>query len=240
MSEEIKVKEELPPDEVILAYLYSKSFTCPVCQKEFGSCTVRRSKLRQVGIDRDFRTRYKDIDPNLYDVVICSHCGYGALSNYFDRILSKQADWVKEQITPGYKHVEYDLPMKPIDALARYKHAVACAQATKAKASVKSIIFLKMAWVCRSVGDVKNELAMINLSYTNLKEAFTTESFPLGNMDEHTAKYMLAEMARRLGDFDEASRMIGSILVSRTVSSSIKDKAQDMKDLIREKISDQV
>ena len=220
--------------EQLMAYLYTKTSTCPVCTKNFIEVLVRRSKLRQAGIDRDFRIRFKDIDPNLYDVTLCSHCGYAALSNYFDRITSKQQEWIQEKITPNYKHVEYDIPLSPKDALARYKQALTCAQAINAKSSQKALICLKMAWIYRDSKDEKDELTLLKFAHDSLKDAYTNENFPLGNMDEHTAKYMIAELARRLGDFNEAQRLISDLITTRGTPSSIKERAQDLKDLVRD------
>ena len=225
------------PEEDPMSFLYTKSFTCPVCNKEFMEVLVRRSKLRQDSVDRDFRTHYKGIDTNLYEVTLCSNCGYASLNNFFDRITSKQQDMIKEKITPNYKYIEFPLPLAPQDALTRYKMALTCAQAMGAKASQKAIICLKMAWIYRDAKDEKSELTLLRLAYTGLKEAFTSETFPLGTMDEPTVKYLIAELARRLGEFDEALRMIGDVITSRATPGSLKNRAQDLKDLIKEKNS---
>lgn len=228
-------KQPLSVEELMTNYLYYKTFKCPVCNKDFMDILLRRSKLRSIGVDRDFRTRYHDIDPNLYEVTVCGHCGYAALHNYFDKILSKQGEWILEKITPNYRHVDHDIPFTPASALARYKQALACAQAMEAKSSTKAVICLKMAWLYRDAKDEKGELTLIRLSYTALKDAFSNENFPLGSMDEPTTMYMIAEMARRLGEFDEALKMIGNVITSRATPVSIKNKAQDMKELIKDK-----
>ena len=144
---------------------------------------------------------------------------------------------ITEKITPNYKHIEYEIPLKLADALARYKQALACAQAMGSKSSMKAIICLKMSWIYRDANDAKGEMTLIRLAYTALKDAFMTESFPLGTMDEPTAKYMIAELARRLGEFDEALKMIGDVIVSRSTPGTIRNRAQDLKDLIKEKDS---
>ena len=140
MSVQTKQQAETPTLEDLMNYLYPKTFTCPVCNKEFMDFLVRKSKLRQVEVSRDFRVIYQDIDPNLYEVTLCSHCGYAALSNYFDRINSRQQDLITEKICPTYKHIEVDIPLTKANALARYKQALTCAAAMGAKSSTKSII----------------------------------------------------------------------------------------------------
>ena len=229
MSEAAKAPADDP-----MTYLYAKSINCPVCGVDFMDFVIRRSRLRQEGIDSDFRIRFKGIDTNLYEILLCSSCGYAATQNNFTRISSKQQDMIKEKITPNHKYKEFSMPMSAKDALERYKLALACYQAINAKSSQLAILFLKMSWIYRDAKDFKSENMLLKHAFVKLKEAYTSESFPLGSMDEPTAKYMIAEIARRLGDFDEALRLVGDLIVSRSTPSGIKDRAQNMKETIRE------
>ena len=51
-------------------------------------------------------------------------------------------------------------------------------------------------------------------------------------MDETTLTYLSADLARQLGKYDEALRMIARVLTSREVNERIKAKAREMKDQI--------
>lgn len=234
MATEPEIKGELKPEDDPLTYLYSKTFKCPVCNTEFIDFVVKRSKLRQIGVDMDFRMHFRTIDPNLYDVLWCNTCGYAALQSSFDKIMSKHQDLIKEKITPTHKMIEFNIPMSQREALTRYKRAHACANATNAKKSTLAILFLKMSWICKDAGDLKSEEALLSMAYKDLKEAFITENFPLGSMDEPTSKYMIAELARRTGDYTEALRMIGDVVAARGIAGSIKERAQRLKELIKE------
>lgn len=216
-----------------MSYLYTKNFHCPVCDNEFMDFMIRRSKLRALDTQSDLRTIYASIDPNLYEVLLCNYCGYAALHSTFSRISSRQQDMVKEKITPKHKYVEFSVPLTPADALARFKLALACCQAIDAKASAKAIICWKMAWIYRDAKDQKSELTLLKIAFTGLKEAYTTEDFPLGNLDEHTTKFVIAELARRLGEYDECLRFLGELIVSRATPPRIKNRAQDMREALR-------
>jgi len=222
------------PAEDPMNYLYTKSFNCPVCENEFMDFAIRRSKLRSVGTDRDLRTRYMTIDPNLYDILLCNYCGYANLAGAFPRITSKQQAVIKEKITPAFKYMELEVPFTPAGALARYKQALACCNAIEAKASQKAMICLKMAWIFRDANDEKSELVLLKLAHSGLKQAYTSEDFPLAGLDEPSAKYIMAELGRRLGDMDDALKLVGELIVSRATPTRIKDMAQDIKDMIRE------
>ena len=227
-----KTPEQVQEEQ--LAYLYTKTFTCPVCEMEFMDFLVRRTRLRQISTDSDFRTRYHHIDPNLYEILACNNCGYAAMHSSFSRITPRQQGMIKEKITPNHKYVEFNMPLSTTDALSRYKMALACVQAIEGKASQKAFLCLKMSWICADIKDEKNEMALLKHAYSNLKDAFSTETFPLGTMDEPQVKYLIAELARRLGNFEEALRLISDVVVARGIPDSLKTRAQGLKELIRE------
>ena len=216
------------------AFLYPKTFNCTVCEKDFVQQMVRKSKLRAVHVDMDFRSAYNGIDPNRYEVMLCSNCGFATLPTYFDKLMQRQKDAILQKIKPDYKHVEHEVPYSLDAAVERYEQAIRCAEAIDAKVSVKAFTCLRLAWVYRDVGRRDDELKFIKIVYEGLKEAYSTEKFPLGNMDESTAKYVIADMARRLGLMGEAMRWVADVIVAKGVSSGLKEKAVLLKDMVRE------
>ena len=49
-----------------LELLYDKKHTCPICDKEFMTKTLKVGVARQMGLDIDMRQRYANIDPIKY------------------------------------------------------------------------------------------------------------------------------------------------------------------------------
>ena len=221
------------PDDP-MHYIYTKTIKCPVCEMEFMDFALRRSRLRATGTDTDLRPNFKVIDPNFYEVLLCNHCGYAALADSFERILERHKELITTKITPHNKYHEFSLPYTAADAITRFKLALTCCQAINAKASTKAILCLKLAWVYRTTKDEKNELLLLRLAYSAFKEAYTTEHFPLGNMDEHTVKYIMAESARRIGEHDEARKLVGELVTNRSTPARLKNMAQDLRELLRE------
>lgn len=56
-------------------FLFDKSFTCPLCDREFKARTVKIGKAKLAGSDLDLRPRYEQIDLLKYDVIMCPSCG---------------------------------------------------------------------------------------------------------------------------------------------------------------------
>ena len=217
-------------------YIYTKKFKCPVCEEEFNDVEIRRSKLRTQSVDTDFRTVYRDFEPTNYDVKQCTHCGYAALLAYFEKITERQKDVIRKKITPSFVPAEPTAPYDLATVVTRYDQALKCIDAISGKDSQKALTALKLAWVYRASGSNESlEKHYLRMAFTGLKQAYSTEDFPLGNMDESTAKYLIADIARRIGEFGEAIRWVSDVIVARGVSSTLKDKAIDLKELIQAK-----
>lgn len=231
--------------------IFDKSYTCPVCDSKFRTKTIKTGKIHLISQDTDLRPRYKNIDSIKYDVVACPNCGYAALARFFASIMPSQAKLIKENITKNFTGLaKIDGAYTYDYALGNYQLALANAMVKRAKSSEKAYTCLKTAWLCRGkaesmdgsepeyekiIHELKEEEKSLMLkAYEGFKEAFTKENFPMCGMDELTVTYLVAELARRAGDYDESARYISRILTSRVASERIKDKARSIKELIDE------
>ena len=123
----------------------------------------------------------------------------------------------------------------------------------KAKESERAYTCLKTAWICRGKAESlpegeKNrdaqikelkaqEKELLENAYTGFETAFSKESFPMCGMDEITVTYLLAELARRIGKFEESSRWISRVLISRQANERIKNRAREIKELLNKQRS---
>jgi len=231
--------------------IFEKTFNCPVCDSEFKTKTVKSGKVKLQGLDTDLRPIYQGMDPLKYDAVVCPNCGFAALNRFFKYVTSAQATLIKNNISSSFKGLKesgnvfsYD------DAIARHKLALVNSIVKKAKTSEKAYTCLKTAWVIRGKAESlpkelpdykqqieafgKEELEFLSKAYDGFDEAFSKEAFPMCGMDEITITLLMAELARRTGKYDESSRWISRVLISRNANERIKEKARDIKELLRE------
>ena len=107
-------------------FLFDKSCTCPICDKEFKSRTVKVGKAKLSGSDLDLRPRYEQIDLLKYDIIMCPFCGYTALSRFFKFVTSPQAKNIKKTISATFTPQKETKETYTYDeALERYKLALA-------------------------------------------------------------------------------------------------------------------
>jgi len=231
-------------------FIYDKSYTCPVCDKEFKSKMVKTGRFKLQRVDTDLRPVYQYVDPLKYDAIVCPKCGYAALSRFYKSITSTQAALIKEGISDSFQGLkEYGDIYSYDDAIVRHKLVLANTIIKKAKTSERAYTCLKIAWLLRGKAEslkkdapdyneqvaalAKEEFEFTKNAYEGFEEAFSKETFPMCGMDENTVTLLVAELARKIGKVDECSRWISRILVARDANERLKSKAREIKNMLR-------
>ena len=230
-------------------FIFDKTNTCPVCNKEFKSKTVKTGKVKLVSMDTDLRPRYQFVDSLKYDAVVCPHCGYAALSRFFGYMTETQAKLVMTNISKSFRGVDTVGDVYSYDeAISRHKLALVNTIVKKSKLSEKAYTCLKTAWLLRGKAEtlpantpnLPNTIALLaseeneflKNAYEGFMEAFMKELFPMCGMDENTCTYLVADLARRIGKDEEALRWLSRVITARDANERIKSKAREIRDMI--------
>lgn len=219
---------------VLTDYVFEKTYTCSVCETQFPNYTVMKSKLRFVGSDTDLKPQYDPIDPLYYDVIMCSKCGYTAVSAFYGKVLDRHRTVIQAEITPKYKYKKYPAIMTPEMAIERYKMALFIAMKKNSKVGEKSYLCLKLCWLYRILGKEAEERMFMEQAFNGFKLAYSEDTFPIGGLDEDTVMYMVGEFARRLGYYEEALRWMSNVILKKNINPRLKNRALDMKEAIRQ------
>lgn len=234
-------------------FVFDKTYKCPVCDSEFKAKAVKTGKAKLLGIDSDLRPKYQGIDALKYDSIVCQKCGYASLSRFFNYITTPQIIAIKEAISSSFKSISYDKDIYTYDeAITRHQLALANAVVKKGKTSEKAYICLKLAWLMRGkaenlpedtenrdkvISEIKeSEKQYIASAYKGFSEAMSKEVFPICGMDEWTYIYLLADLARQCEDYATCMKLVSDIIVSKVASSKLKDKARELRKMIKEKV----
>ncbi|MGN0246686.1 MAG: DUF2225 domain-containing protein [Lachnospiraceae bacterium] len=239
-------------------FLFDKTYTCPVCDREFKTKMVRSGRVRSMEPDMDLRPRHEHIDTLKYDMIACPYCGYAGYGKGFQYLTPSQRKAIKENICGSFKpkKEESQLPYYTYDeALERHKLALVNAIVKRGKASEKAYICLKTGWLFRGMREAlspdepnydnkkleyeQTENQFLRNAYDGFIHARESESFPIAGMDQMTLDFLLTNLAIRFEEYDTASRLVASLLSSKTTPARIKDKTRDLKMIILEKMREQ-
>ena len=250
-KKEIKVAHVLEEKDMI----FDRTFRCPVCDREFKSKVVMSGKAKLVSVDTDLRPKYQGIDCIKYDAIVCDCCGYAALNRFFNTATYAQSKMIKENISRNFRPIDFgDVTYSYDDAILRYQLALANAVVKKSKASERAYICLKTAWLYRGKAESldmsyvdyeekleecrNEEKKFIANAYEGFISALSKEIPPICGMDEPTFMYVTADLARRCKDYDVAKKLVSQIIISRTAAEKVKDRARDLKELIKQELSE--
>lgn len=234
-------------------FIFDKSYKCPVCDTEFKSKTVKTGKVKLISADTDLRPKYQLVDSLKYDVIACPSCGFASLNRFFTNVTSAQAKLIKGSITASFKGAPPEGDILSYDeAITKHKLALINTIVKHGKLSERAYTCLKTAWMIRGKKETlpentpnynkvleeltKQEQEFLLNAFEGFSEAFSKELFPMCGMDELTITYLLADLARRAGKYEEAMRFVSKVIVSREANERIKEKARQIKQMIAEEM----
>ena len=235
--------------------IFDKTYRCVVCGREFKNKTVMVGKAKLVSVDTDLRPRYQGIDCIKYDTIVCTHCGYGALTRYYGGLTPGQTKFVKESICSNFMPVNFgEETYSYDDAIIRYQLCLANSVVKKARISERAYACLKLAWLYRGKAETLDEIVpdytgqlieleeeeqkYIKSAYEGFTEAMANEMFPICGMDEFTFTYMLANLARRCKDYRTSVNLISRILTSKYATAKVKERARELREIVKQEVKE--
>jgi len=184
-------------------YFYQQEQPCPVCGQKFPVTKVRKSMLSVEQRDTDFYNHCSPVDPNHYTVIACPHCGYAASDATFTEVTPQEKPLITQALAGRGEPPDLTGERDHAQAMKAAEQALFCAQARRAKPSVLAGLYLRAAWVLRAAKD-PSEPAYLAQALENYRQAYQSETLPLGKMSELTLTYLIGELARRTGNLNEA------------------------------------
>ena len=183
--------------------LYAKVVKCPICQNDFKTQKVKTSALRIEKRDSDFCVHYGGVNPIYYGAYVCPSCGYAALESNFEELELKAKRAIQESISSRWVQRDFGLKRTISEAIETYKLALLCGQVARHKKGILGVICLRLAWLYR-YNHEEREIDFLRHASECFEEAYRYEGLPIGGMDDISITYLLGELNRRLGKYEDA------------------------------------
>lgn len=218
--------------------LYNKKITCPSCYKEIQVTKVKTKACKVSSRDTDMCVHYENLNILFYDAWVCENCGYAALQDKFEGLFTKDTKVIKEKISSHWIKRSFTGERDVDKALEAFKLALLTLKVRNAKSSELAKVCLRIAWLYRDKKDPK-EIDFLNFALTSYNEAYQKERFPLDKLDEITCMYIIAELFRRVGKFDEAILWFSRIVSSAEARSKpqLIEMARDQYQLAKDQLA---
>ena len=216
--------------------LYQVEKTCPICEKTF-KLTQTRGQALSVSTDTDFCTRFADLNPYYYTIWVCPHCGFAAHEERFITLLEGARLKMKEFLEGRKVNLDLSGSRTWDQAVTSYKLAIFYAGMVSLPASHIASLELRLAWLYREKEMVDEEMEMMKRAVKDYEAAFMREQTPIGNLTEITLTYLIGELNRRLGNYDESLSYLSRVVSNpqakneKRILEMARDAWQQVRDL---------
>ncbi len=217
--------------------LFPKKVKCPLCNNSFSTMKVKRNACIVDKKDEDFCIHYKSYNPTFYEIFVCPFCGYSASESSFNQLTPAESKTLKDAFS-GFNVARSFCGERNInDAIDSYKLALYTSKSKRARESIIAGICLRIAWLYRVAEDEK-ERTFLEYALNNYKNAYYSERFPIGNFDEITLQYLIGELLRRVGKFEEAVSWFSKAVANplKNINPRIEKIAREQWGLAKEQL----
>lgn len=209
-----------------------------LCEVEFQTSKVRPSFKKGIATDTDFCIHYKDpeVNPDYYIVRVCPQCGFSFTENFSQKISKSCKDDFRQKITANWQWIDYGGQRSLDTAIKLYKLALLSGQIVAQSDRVLAGILHHIAWLYRYKQDREQEMRFLQYALDSYIKVYEFEGVELNNA---RLMYLLGELHRRLGMFNEAvqwfSRVVNDkkIVDSAMISASRQQWEQTREDMSR-------
>lgn len=219
-------------------FLYNKEVICPVCKKRFNVTKIKIKGCKVASRDTDYCIFYEGLNPLYYDVWVCENCGYAAQADKFGDIGDRDAKIIRENLLPRWKKRSFAGERSVDTSLDAFKLVLYNLQLRKAKSSEFAKICIRIAWLYRMKNDEK-EHEFIKYALKYYTDTYEKENFPVDKLDEFTCLYMIGELNRRAGKYEEAVKWLSRLISSPDArrNPALIETAREQFQLVKGKLS---
>lgn len=200
---------------------YVKSTVCLNCKEKFTTTKIRSRFVRVTSHESDFKPVYADstINPILYNVSVCPHCGFAFTDEFSSYFAPGVKDEISKKITSLWSGRSFGDVRTFEEAIETYKLAYVSASVKKEKSLTIAGIMLRIAWLYDDMEDVEAAKRFRKVSRDLYINAYSAGDHAGTQMSETRVLYLMAELSHRIGDSEEAIRNLSRVIESQRTST---------------------
>lgn len=204
-----------------LTRAYDKKMECLNCKAKFTTKRIRSRLVRVASHESDFKPVYvnDDMNPLFYNVAVCPQCGFSFTDDFSPYFAPGTKETIQEQITSQWIERSYGGERSIEEAIESYKLAYLSAMFKKEKHLTMAGITLRIAWLYREIENTDEEKRFMSIAKNLYLHAYSEGDYVGTQMSETRVLYMIAELAWKTDDRDEAVRNFSRVIESQRTST---------------------
>lgn len=224
----------------ILEPVYDKQYKCIYCQKPFSSKKVRSRFVKISRYDTDFFPLYNsnDSNPLFYHIQICPSCGFSFSDDFSNIFPPGSMEIIHEKVTSQWVPRDFGSKRTIQQAVQANKLAIYCGTLKKEKHIVLAGLYIRTAWLYRSIQNADQEQRFMKLSIKEYENSYYKNDFQGTQISEVKLLYLIGELSRRINDNQMAVQYFSRVIErqKKSVEPKIIDMARERWYEIREKV----
>jgi uncharacterized protein len=218
--------------------LYDKKCKCVMCEQFFTTKKVRSRFVKVLSFDTDFAPNYAEgfENPNLYYVNVCPNCGYSFTDEYSSYFPPGAKQIINDKICSQWVPRDFSLERSVQEALNTYKLSIYCSILKKEKHIVSAGLYIRLAWLYRSLDNNDQEMRFLKLALKEYTESYSTGDFKGTQVSELRLMYLIGDLSKRTGNSQDAVRFFSKVIekqkqaVEPQIIQMAKDRWQEMRE----------
>jgi uncharacterized protein (DUF2225 family) len=164
--------------------------------------------------DSDFYPHYSsdESNPILYYVNVCPHCGFSFSDDFNPYFPPGTLEMIIDKVCKQWVHQEYGGFRDKKTAIKTYKLAAYCATLKKEKHISIAGIYMRLAWLFRSLENAEQEQRFMKLAEHEYLESYLADDYRGTQVTEIRILYIIGELCRRTGNIEEAVRYFSKVI----------------------------
>ena len=210
---------------------YQKDIECLHCKKKFKSTKVRSKFIKAVSHNSDFQPIYenKEVNPLLYNIFVCEHCGFSFTDDFTKYFAPGVKEIIQEQIASKWTPRSFGNERTIEEGIMTYKLGILSGTLKKEKFVSIAGLALRTAWLFRLQNKQKEEIRFMEIARDRYADSYLNDDYNGTQMSESRMLYLIAELSRKIGDIEYATRYFSKVIEKQnsSIEPTIIEMAKD-------------
>ncbi|MEK3954411.1 DUF2225 domain-containing protein [Psychrobacillus sp. FSL K6-1464] len=216
---------------------YQKDIECLHCKQKFKTTKVRSKFIKVESHHTDFQPIYenKEINPLLYNIFVCEHCGFSFTDDFTKYFAPGVKEIIQEQISSKWAPRTYGNERSIEEGIMTYKLGILSGTLKKEKFVNMAGLALRTAWLYRLQDKQQEEIRFLEMARNRYAESYSNDDYNGTQMSESRMLYLIAELSRKIGDIEYATRYFSKVIEKQnsslepTIVEMAKDRWQEIR-----------
>ncbi|MBT2687572.1 DUF2225 domain-containing protein [Bacillus sp. ISL-47] len=208
---------------------YDKKLECKVCKKSFTTKKLRSRFVKVSSYDTDFCPSYsaEGMNPLYYHIHTCPHCGFSESEDFSPYFPPGALELIKLKVADVWKPHDYSRERSITDAISTYKLAVYCGTLKKEKHLILAGLYMRLAWMYRSLKNTEQEQRFMKLAIKEYLESYMADDFRGSPVSETRLFYLVGELSKRTQQIEQAIKYFSKVIEKRSQEPKLIEMARE-------------